>query len=437
MYIGRTVLSHVKGFSELDLDFASNSGSYPGWAVVTGDNGSGKTALLRAISLAILGPDQSRGILPDLSGWITDGADRATISVEIIPHGEYDKTLRGGYPVKSSFWAEVEIIAEGRGTSVRVTDIFRNKKKGAANGPWPATTSGWFALAYGPFRRLYGSSPDAQRLMVIPGRIPHFATLFKEDATLAEGEEWIKQLAYVRLEHQVSTSPNSKNPEVQALSDLLDLIGDDFLRQGMSIESVRADGIHLRDAAGRLIPLEDMSEGYRSALAMLVDIFRNMVQTYGIEGLVRREGDSVYVDRPGVVMIDEIDAHLHPRWQREIGDWMKRHFPLVQFIVTTHSPIVCQSADGGRVYHVPEPESGQQPFQLSQDDYETIITGRSDEVLLTPAFGMDHTRSIRAVRARRRHAQLRAKAKSGLSLNAAESAEIEELTLFALPSGEA
>jgi predicted ATPase len=49
-------------------------------------------------------------------------------------------------------------------------------------------------------------------------------------------------------------------------------------------------------------------------------------------------------DRSGVELIDEVDAHLHPEWQREVGFWLKRHFPKIQFLVTTHSPSICQAA---------------------------------------------------------------------------------------------
>jgi predicted ATP-binding protein involved in virulence len=44
------------------------------------------------------------------------------------------------------------------------------------------------------------------------------------------------------------------------------------------------------------------------------------------------------ISSPGVVIIDEIDAHLHVSWQKRIGGWLKTHFPNIQFIVTTHSP---------------------------------------------------------------------------------------------------
>lgn len=187
MYIRRVVFDNIFGFKDAEVSFApsgSGASSYPGWSVATGDNGAGKTALLRAITIALLGPEQARGLVPDFGGWVTAGASEGRISVEVIPDNDYDKTHKGGYPPKA-LWAEIAIIRETGLWDIRPTDVYRNKKKGAMNGPWWPTTPGWFALGYGPFRRLYGSSPDAQRLMVIPGRLPRFATLFKEDATLA------------------------------------------------------------------------------------------------------------------------------------------------------------------------------------------------------------------------------------------------------------
>jgi hypothetical protein len=426
MYLKRVVLNNIKGFDTVDLDFCPDGKSYPGWCVVTGDNGSGKTALLRAIALAVLGPDQARGLIQDLRGWVTADAEgeAGTISVEIRPDNAEDKTVRGGYPVRSTFWAEVEISRDGGGAwEVSSADIFRQKKKSAVNGPWSQSTSGWLCLAYGPFRRLYGSSPDAQRLMVLPGRIPHFATLFKEDATLAECEEWVRELQYKSLE--------SREDEARSLEQLLELIGTEFLRHGVTINRVDSDGIWVRDAAARIMRLADMSEGYRSALAMLVDIYRHMVAVYGPDVLERDEDRGVYVKRPGVVLIDEIDVHLHPDWQRGIGFWLQEHFPRVQFIVTTHSPLVCPAANHGRIYHLPErtPDNEQSPFMLSRGDFERVISGKPDQILVSPAFGLAHTRSPLAVQARDRHARLISKRMS-LDLSDEENDELEQLALF-------
>jgi hypothetical protein len=421
MYIRRILLNNIKGFDQAELDFCPDGADYPGWSVITGDNGSGKTALLRAISMAILGPDDARQLLPDLRGWVAHDERRGTISVEIKPDHDVDRTEKGGYPVKGTFWAEVEIDAGTPVPTIRSTDVRANKKKGATNGPWSPVTTGWFAVAYGPFRRLHGTSPDAQRVMMIPGRIPRFGTLFREDATLGEAEQWIMDLQY-------KSAVDQRQAEMTMLTSLLALIRDNFLRLGARVEEVDSDGVWLRDGADRRMPLGDMSEGYRSTLAMLVDLYRHMVTVYGPDVVSEGQDGRIVVDKPGVVLIDEVDTHLHPDWQRDIGFWLKGHFPSVQFIVTSHSPLVCPAADGGRLYHLPRPGTGR-PFRLRRDDYERVVAGRPDEILLTPAFGMEHTRSPDAVRKRERHALLVSKRLS-VALNADEEAELDQLRLF-------
>ena len=70
-----------------------------------------------------------------------------------------------------------------------------------------------------------------------------------------------------------------------------------------------------------------MSEGYRAAVAMLIDLLRHLVETYGHEGLVEETDGKWICPHSGVVLIDEVDSHLHPEWQRRIGFWLKVRFP--------------------------------------------------------------------------------------------------------------
>src|SRR5438132_1106565 len=81
----------------------------------------------------------------------------------------------------------------------------------------------------------------------------------------------------------------------------------------------------------------------------------HLVTVYGPEAVVDHPGEPPVFDFPGVVLIDEVDSHLHPEWQRQIGFWLKRHFPKMQFIVTTHSPLICQAADVKGLFHLPAP----------------------------------------------------------------------------------
>ena len=171
-----------------------------------------------------------------------------------------------------------------------------------------------------------------------------------------------------------------------------------------------------------------------AGLALLTDIIRHLSYAYedkGLESLLDRDDKGrLFVKSTGVVLIDEIDAHLHPEWQREIGFWLKRHFPNIQFLVTTHSPIICQAADPGGLFVLPEPGSGREPRRLSDAERDKIIASRPDTILLSPAFGLQSTRSPVAVEARAEYARLEGKKRSTGKLNLAEQTRFKQLELF-------
>jgi predicted ATP-binding protein involved in virulence len=88
---------------------------------------------------------------------------------------------------------------------------------------------------------------------------------------------------------------------------------------------------------GNLLPFSLLSDGQRSMLAMVADIAYRMAQ------LNPHLVENVALETPGVVLIDELDLHLHPKWQRKVVDNLRRAFPKVQFFATSHSPFIIQS----------------------------------------------------------------------------------------------
>ena len=424
MYIRRVVLENVRGFSELDFSFQrSNKDAleeYAGWDVVTGDNASGKTAFLKAVALALIGPDATRTLQPSLEGWIRQGKRSATIAVQLVA-GEKDKFAQGR-PYHQPFWSELELRCDDNGNiTMSEGRKYLRKGKGPTRGPWTEHPDGWFCAGYGPFRRLYGHSPEAQRLMSTRGKIARFATLFREDATLQESDLWLKELRYRDLEGDESSR--------MTLMFVLSVLNSEFLQNGMTVERVDSDGLWLQDRRGIILSLRDLSDGLRSAIAMLTDILRQLIDVYGIRDQQIRAAGDVVLDYPGVVLIDEVDSHLHPEWQRQIGFWFKKLFPSIQFVVTTHSPLICQAASDRSIWHLPAQDSEQAPFKLSEVDYRSVIAGKPDTILLTPAFGLTNTRSPKALEARREYAQLRSKGRA-IPLTQDEAKRQMELELY-------
>ena len=421
MYIKRIVLENIRGFPLLDFNLERPNGEYSGWTVFTGDNASGKTALLKAVSLALLGPESGRTLQQSLHGWIRDGAKKGTIAVQIVP-GTQDRFAQGPRYDKP-FWSELQLDKANEDViSVTHGKKYLRKGKGATRGPWLEAPDGWFCIGYGPFRRLYGHSPEAQRIMSTPGKVSRFATMFREDATLAEGDVWLREMKYRELE--------GNDISKQQLQKVLAVLNHRFLQHDIQVDRVDSDGLQLRQSDGVVLPLKDMSDGYRAAIAMLVDLLRQLIEVYGLQEFQHRENGEPFVRSNGVVLIDEIDAHLHPSWQRVIGDWLKVVFPGLQFLVTTHSPLICQAADDGGLFHLPPPSSEIGPFQLAPIDQQRLVASRPNAIYLSPAFGLKHTRSPRAVKARTQYAELKAKS-AAIPLNPSEKQELSQLSLFA------
>ena len=105
--------------------------------------------------------------------------------------------------------------------------------------------------------------------------------------------------------------------------------------------NLRLDDLLLEYTDGRRVTFRDLSDGYRNVVAIVADIAIKMVM------LNPHLDDETLSRTPGVVLIDELDLHLHPKWQRRIVEDLRRTFPLVQFICTTHSPFIVQSLRSG------------------------------------------------------------------------------------------
>jgi hypothetical protein len=421
MYVSRVTLQNIRGFESLDFDLGRPDGTYAGWTVFTGDNGSGKSALLKAIALGLAGRDTARALQPGLQGWIRKDAKpyQGSIQLEIAPHPEDDSFVEGGRTPKSTFSARLELQNGERDARLEPA----NAHKTPVRSIWAADASGWFSCGYGPFRRVFGHSPEAARLMAVPATA-RFVTMFEESASLAEVDQWMRNLKHKEFE--------GKSDEKKQLALLLEVLCDDLMPNQITVDRVDSDGLWLKDRNGVQLSWRDMSDGYRSAVALLADILRHLIAAYGMKGLFDHgPGNKVRILRSGVVLIDEVDAHLHPEWQRELGFWLVRHFPNLQFLVTSHSPLICQAASPNGLFVLPEPGSDESPRALTNEEHAKVIASRPDTILLSPAFGLQNTRSPLAVEKRREYSALRAKQKAGARLTEEETSMIQQLELFA------
>jgi predicted ATP-binding protein involved in virulence len=106
---------------------------------------------------------------------------------------------------------------------------------------------------------------------------------------------------------------------------------------------ILADDLLIKFNDGRTLTFRMLSDGIRNMLAMVAGI------AYRAAVLNPHLGTEVAKQTPGIILIDEIDLHLHPKWQRRVIEDLKRTFPKIQFFATTHSPFMIQSLREGEL----------------------------------------------------------------------------------------
>lgn len=417
MYITRVVIENIRGFGEddrkIDISFARPSGQYAGWTVLAGRNGAGKSSFLKSIALSIAGPGAARALQESFAGWIRSGANSATVATQLAFDTTCDRFERTGRIPANTFWTGLRWDGtEGQEPALSEYQLNKKMKQTPDRGPWTEEPKGWFIAGYGPFRRLTGHASDAQRLMVGPNHVPRLVSLFREDASLVEAAQWLKDVYLRRLE---------KKPGADVLErNTIALLNDGMLPDGVSIERVDSDGLWVKKDLATL-PLRDLSDGYRTSIALVLDVIRHMHKVYGDfqvesrkfedeEGL---EKTHLIVPYPGVVLIDEIDVHLHISWQQRIGYWLKQRFPKVQFIVSSHSPFVCQAADPGGLIRLAAPGENETTQVASPGLHKRVVLGTADEAVMSELFGVESTRSPLSQQLLRELSILEAKALRG------------------------
>ena len=239
-------------------------------------------------------------------------------------------------------------------------------------------------------------------------------TLFYEDAALSESEMWLKELQFKALE---------KNAAAKALLEQVKtLLNDGLLPHGFRLEHITSDHVFVNVGGELELPMRDLSDGCRSAYALMLDIVHHMAEAYGAEGLFEQNGQHQWVvAKPGVILIDEVESHLHPAWQRQICEWLKQRFPKVQFFVTSHSPLIVQAADPNGIFILPLPTEKRAPRRLDGHEYERIRLGRAEKVLLGEAFNLRTTRGEWASKQIARWQELNAKKQAGQALSRVET----------------
>ncbi|MCX7109772.1 MAG: AAA family ATPase [Proteobacteria bacterium] len=412
MYIQSIEISNLKSFSKLNLELDENT-SKQGWHVIIGPNGSGKSSLVRAVAFALIGTPEVFGARPDTNSWIRSGQKEAILKLEIIEDNNYD--YRAGSKILQG---DFKILIDIKIKNLFVDSSSCDREYGDTI--WRNEASGWFSAGFGPFRRFTGGNSDLHRLYSSHPRLARHLSLFGEDVALTEALTWLRDLRFKQLESQ------GQNNLIDKIKTFINQEG--FLPFGAKLMGVNSAQVVFRDGAGVDIPVLELSDGYRSILSLTFELIRQMAACFPKHELFDETGMSIVI--PGVVLIDEVDVHLHPNWQRAIGPWLCRLFPQVQFIVTTHSSFVCQEATS--VWRLPDPGTDDEFKRVIGEELTQLKYGDATLALETHAFGLEQNRSDKANELLDELAALNLKASSG-QLNDQEAKRHKELKTLLQP----
>lgn len=366
-----------------NLHWRLPAGSRPeGWHVILGDNGAGKSSFLRALALGLIGVERSSLLWVNFDAWLRQGEKHGRIIVHATP--EDADMVQGKGKAGASYLLQIDLQNTEAGVMPTGTE---NHKKKDFRGPW-GRNPGWFSAGFGPFRRFTGGDREYDKLFVDPRqeRLAAHLSLFRENVALTEALAWLQQLRFEELE--------GKNKAF--FSQLQGFVNQpDFLPHGTQLAEVSSAGVFFRDANAQRIGIDDLSDGFRSVLSLTFELLRQLRFRYPQATLFAADPTGrLHVAVPGVVLIDEIDAHLHPIWQKRIGYWLTDHFPQVQFFVTTHSPLVCQAAELGTVFRLPPPgQTADAGGMVQGTDLSRLVYGNILEAYGTEVFGLATTQS--------------------------------------------
>ena len=216
------------------------------------------------------------------------------------------------------------------------------------------------------------------------------STLFDETALLLNPEEWLLQIDYAARRHDTIDIRDQyymqdKFKEKEIVEKLLIKILPDIDDIRVSERKKRRNPnpiVEFKTPYG-WVEAKDLSLGYRTSMAWMVDFASRMFDLYP-------DSDNPLAE-PAVVLIDEIDLHLHPKWQRDLLDWLSDLCPNTQFIVTTHSPLIVQSAAARDANFAVCRREGD--HVVIDQTLDAVKNWRTDQILTSDLFGLESSRA--------------------------------------------
>ncbi|MDI9364973.1 MAG: AAA family ATPase [Flavobacterium sp.] len=356
VYFLKLELENVRCFGKKAmLDLSDGNGNWRKWTVILGDNGTGKTTLLQLLA----GFEQ----------------------IDIFEIAFAESNERSFVPkffatrAKINFSNQLDNVAASLDFSCGESSYFNQsinaETVGQVSGLKNENLKNAIVFGYGANRFMdnVGSSQF--------GSLGHNSeTLLNEYEKLINAEEWLLNMDYAasRDSELKTFAIERKVLIIDVLKNILPDIQN--IRFTIPTKERLTPSVQFLTEYGYWVSIHQLSLGYKTMVAWMVDLAARLFTRYPDSNNPLAE--------PAIVLVDEIDLHLHPKWQRNIFDYLSDKFPQTQFIVTAHSPLVVQSAPKDANIVVLRKEGD---HVVIDNDVKSVQNWRLDQILSSDLFG--------------------------------------------------
>lgn len=356
-------LENVRCFGpKQTLDLSDANGKPARWTVILGINGTGKTTLLQSLAgfdllpRPVLGTKPGKGPTPRL-------LDPSMVDVfSFRREGNQNAAV-----LNATFSASVSLSGPAVKNAACGFEILSGSvyfgSQGIVTPPW--------CCAYGAGRRM-GAASLSESELDDPA-----ASLFSDKADLRNPEEWLLRLDYAAS--KPASDGDEREWRLQQVKELLLSVLPE--EETSDIRFTSSGGTHpsprveFKTPYG-WVPLRQLGYGYQTLITWVADFTNRMMERYP-----EPPGS---LGEPAVVLVDEIDLHLHPQWQRKLIGFLTDRFPNTQFIVTAHSPLVVQAAADANLAVLKR----EGDHVIIDNDVDNIRNLRVDQILTSDLFGL-------------------------------------------------
>jgi len=346
----------VRCYKILELNFETfinEARSLRSRTIILGNNGSGKTTILKSIALLLSGSSAMGELLGNPNKWIRNKSKSCSIS--------------GVLETSNNEEREITIRIERNDTLSKV--ISRNEESlNLLDQALEYTERNYLNIGYGIHRRIGGSGFDNKSSNYNNKRAENVATLFNSQASLFPFESWIMDIDYQEGERGIKRIIKSLNkliPESRFHS---------IDKKRKKVLFKNKDGI---------IDFDQLSDGFQITANWLGDLLYRISDKY--------EDYSNPFKANFILLVDEIGLHLHPSWQRTIIQSISNLFKNVQIIATTHSPFIAQQAGPEELFTIIRNKQNKLDlFHYENDPRKLLI----HQIIMSDIFGITTDESV-------------------------------------------